>query len=100
MGTKAVQPANAKTERLEARVRPEDKALIQRAADLSGRNLSEYVIVTAREAAIDAIRRYEGVALEDLRDKEAFAKALLNPPAPSRRLKAAAKRYLKSARRG
>ena len=82
-----------KSERLEARLRPEDKALMQRAADLSGRKLSEFVIASAREAAAETVRRHEVLVLSDARDRAAFAAALLKPPAPSRRLKAAARRY-------
>jgi uncharacterized protein (DUF1778 family) len=82
-----------RSERFEARLRPEDKALMQRAADLSGRKLSEYVIISAREAAARTVRQYEGMVLSEPGDQEAFAAALLQPPAPGRRLKAAARRY-------
>ena len=88
-----MQDTQLRTERFEARLRPEDKALMQRAADLSGRKLSEYVIASAREAAERTIRQYEGMVLSEPRDQQAFAAALLQPPAPSRRLKAAARRY-------
>lgn len=88
-----MQPQQLKSERLEARLRPEDKALMQRAADLSGRKLSEFVIASAREAAVETVRRHESLVLSDPRDQAAFADALLKPPAPSRRLQAAARRY-------
>lgn len=88
-----MEPGQLKTERLEARLRPEDKALMQRAADLSGRKLSEFVVASAREAAVETVRRHEGLVLSDPRDRALFAAALLQPPAPSRRLKAAARRY-------
>ncbi len=38
-----------KPERLEARLTPEQKALLQRAADLSGRTLTEFVIIRAQQ---------------------------------------------------
>jgi uncharacterized protein (DUF1778 family) len=88
-----MQAGQLKSERLEARLRPEDKALMQRAAELSGRKLSEFVIASAREAALETLRRHESLVLSDPRDQAAFAAALLQPPAPSRRLKAAARRY-------
>lgn len=88
-----MEAGQLKSERLEARLRPEDKALMQHAAELSGRKLSEFVVASAREAAVDTIRRHESVVLSDPRDQAAFAAALLSPPAPSRRLKAAARRY-------
>lgn len=93
-----MQARQLRSERFEARLRPEDKALMQRAADLSGRKLSEYVIVSAREAAVRTIRQYEGMVLGEPRDQEAFATALLQPPAPGRRLKAAARRYRSTSR--
>ena len=93
-----MQPRQLKSERFEARLRPEDKALMQRAADLSGRKLSEYVIISAREAAVRTVRQYEGMVLSETRDQEAFAAAVLQPPAPSRRLKAAARRYHSTSR--
>jgi uncharacterized protein (DUF1778 family) len=92
-GKDSMQSRQLKSERFEARLRPEDKALMQRAADLSGRKLSEYVIISAREAAVRTVRQYEGMVLSEPRDQEAFAAALLQPPAPGRRLKAAARRY-------
>ncbi|NHA14105.1 DUF1778 domain-containing protein [Thioalkalivibrio sp. XN279] len=88
-----MEAVQLKSERLEARLRPEDKALMQRAAELSGRKLSEFVISSAREAAVETLRRHESLVLGDPRDQAAFAAALLQPPAPSRRLKAAARRY-------
>lgn len=88
-----MEAGQLKTERLEARLRPEDKALMQRAADLSGRKLSEFVIASAREAALETLRQHESLVLRDPRDQAAFANALLKPPVPGRRLKAAARRY-------
>jgi len=88
-----MQPQQLKSERLEARLRPEDKALMQRAADLSGRKLSEFVIASARQAAVETVRRHESLVLSDPRDQAAFSDALLKPAAPGRRLKAAARRY-------
>jgi uncharacterized protein (DUF1778 family) len=88
-----MQGTQLRSERFEARLRPEDKALMQRAADLSGRKLSEYVIASAREAAVRTIRQFESMVLSEPGDQEAFAMALLQPPAPGRRLKAAARRY-------
>ena len=81
-----------KAARLEARISPEQKRLFERAADLQGRTLTEFVIRSTQEAAREAIREHELMSLT-ARDTKAFVKALLKPPAPSARLKRAAERY-------
>jgi uncharacterized protein (DUF1778 family) len=85
-----------KLERLEARITPEDKRTLERAAELSGRKLTDFVVSAAREAARDTIQRYEGMVLTDVRDREAFVSAMLAPPAPNDKLRAAAARYRKA----
>jgi uncharacterized protein (DUF1778 family) len=85
--------STARLERFEARIRPEEKRSLERAAELSGRSLTDFVMGAAQAAALETIQRYEGIALTDVRDREAFVAAMLNPPAPSARLRAAAARY-------
>ena len=82
----------ARLERLEARISPEVKQLIQEAADLEGRTLSEFLITSAQAAARKVIDEYQTMRLT-ARDRDAFVSALLNAPEPSARLKAAARRY-------
>ena len=83
-----------KRSRLEARISAEEKALFKRAADLQGCSLTEFVVRSAQEAARKAVREHQMMSLT-ARDTEAFAKALLKPPAPSDKLKCAAERYKK-----
>jgi uncharacterized protein (DUF1778 family) len=83
---------NAKRERLEARVSAEQKALLQRAADLMGRSLSDFIVGSAQRAAEEVIREHTIVMLT-AQDSRAFVEALLNPPDASERLRAAAARY-------
>ncbi len=78
--------------RLAARINPEQKELLQRAADLQGRSLSDFVIESAQRAAEEVIREHEVITLS-ARDSRAFAEALLNPPPPNERLRAAFARY-------
>ena len=85
-----------KLERLEARITAEDKRTLERAAELSGRKLTDFVVSAAREAARDTIQWYEGMVLTDARDREAFVAAMLAPPAPNDKLRAAAARYRKA----
>jgi uncharacterized protein (DUF1778 family) len=83
----------AKIERFEARINSEEKRSLERAAKLSGRSLTDFVMAAAYDAALETIQRYEGMVLTDPRDREAFVAAMLASPAPSERLRAAAARY-------
>jgi uncharacterized protein (DUF1778 family) len=81
-----------KPERLEARISREQKELFQRAADIQGRTLTDFVISSLQEAALRAIQEHEMMILS-VRDREVFVEALLNPPNPSDKLRSAAQRY-------
>ena len=83
----------SRNERFEARIRREEKRTLERAAELSGRSLTDFVMSSAHAAALETIQRYEGMVLTDRRDREAFVAAMLEPRAPSATLKAAAARY-------
>ena len=81
-----------KRERLEARITSDVKALLQHAADLEGRSLSDFVVDSARQHAEDVIRRHEVMRLS-ARDSLIFAEAILNPQPPTASLRAAFTRY-------
>ena len=83
-----------KTSRLEARISAEEKQLLKRAADLQGCSLTEFVVRSAQEAARKTVKEHQMMSLT-ARDSEAFVKALLKPPAPSKNLVSAAARYKK-----
>jgi uncharacterized protein (DUF1778 family) len=83
---------SAKTARLEARITDEQKALIQHAADLTGRSLTEFVVSSAQEVAARTVREHDVLTLSG-RDRRFFVDALLRPSPPSKRLKKAARRY-------
>ena len=78
--------------RLELRCTKEQRELIDRAVDLSGRSLTDFVLDAVQQAAMKTIREFEAMTVS-ARDSAALARALLNPPAPSARLRAAAERY-------
>ncbi|MFP4220353.1 MAG: DUF1778 domain-containing protein [Phormidium sp.] len=80
--------------RLEARISPETKALIQiqKAADLQGRTLTDFVVASVQAEAYKVIERHQSLNLSR-EDSEAFIEALLNPPEPNDALKSAASRY-------
>jgi uncharacterized protein (DUF1778 family) len=78
--------------RLEARVPQGVKELIQKAADLQGRTLTDFVTAIVEAEATRVIEQYHVLKL-NLEDSEAFVEALLNPPEPNAALKKAAQRY-------
>lgn len=64
----------ARTARMEQRITPETKALIEHAACLQGVNASEFLIAHGVQAAVDTIRKLEGTVLT-AEDREAFMHA-------------------------
>jgi len=66
--------------------------LFQRAADLTGRRLTDFIISSVQAAAEEAIRTHQVLELT-AREMEAFLAAVRNPPAPNERLRAAARRH-------
>src|SRR5947207_3792368 len=97
MGVHAVMKKESKKERLEARLTPEQKKHIEHAARIRGTSISDFVVLSADDAAVRTIREQEVLTLNE-RAREVFANALLHPPAPGAKLLAAAKRYKRRAR--
>ncbi len=97
MGSKSMK-ANPGTKedksdvRIYARLNSKLKQHIQHAADLKGLDLTSYVVSTLLADADKTIQEHE-VMLLSQRDREAFARAIIDPPSPSEHLLAAAKRY-------
>ena len=81
-----------KPERLEARVTREQKELIEHAAELEGRSITDFVVASAQSAARQVIQDHESLKLT-ARDREVFVQALLNPPQPTDKLRQAVRRY-------
>ncbi len=88
----------SKKERLEARLTPDQKKSIERAAQIRGTSVSDFVVMSAADAARRTIREQEVLTLNE-KAREVFVQALLNPPPPSKRLLAAAKRYRQARKR-
>ncbi len=82
----------AKRERLEARISASQKRLIERAAKLRGTSVTDFVVLSAHQAAKDVIQDLEVLHLRG-RDQEVFVNAMLNPPEPSPAMRASAMRY-------
>ena len=86
------QQRSRKEQRLEARVTPEQKRLIDRAATLRGTTVTDFVVASAQAAATSTIKDFEVLHLRD-EAREVFVNAVLNPSAPNDAARAAAKRY-------
>jgi uncharacterized protein (DUF1778 family) len=87
------------TDRVEARVNSELKRLFQRAADLQGLTLSDFLISSLRQAALRTLKEHGLIRLSD-RDAALFVRTLLKPPAPNAALRQAARRYRRLMRHG
>lgn len=81
-----------RAERLEVRTTSAQKRLIERAAELRGTSVTDFVVSNIQEAAAATIREFESLYLRD-EARQLFVQALLNPPEPNDALKAAAARH-------
>lgn len=85
----AVATQSRKTNRLVARLTPEDKALLERAASLEGRSVAAFVVSHVRSAAEKVLQAHETIQLTAAESRR-FVEALLAPPRPpTKRMKAA-----------
>ena len=85
---KAERDTPKRVERLGFRLDEETKSLIERAAHLSRRKVSDFCVTALVDTARRTIAEHETLALSD-RDRTAFFDALINPPEPNKRLKRA-----------
>jgi uncharacterized protein (DUF1778 family) len=79
-------------ERLETRVTADQKNLIERAAALQGRTVTDFVLTSVQDAARRAIEEHQRLDLS-VRDSEAFIDALLKPQPANDRLRDTIRRY-------
>jgi uncharacterized protein (DUF1778 family) len=85
---KQVREPAGRVERLGFRLDEQTKDLIERAAHLSRRKVSDFCVTALTETARRTIAEHETLTLSD-RDRKAFFEALINPPEPSERLRRA-----------
>jgi uncharacterized protein (DUF1778 family) len=71
-----------KSKRIEARVKPDTLALVQRAAELQGNSVSEFVVSAAEKEARRALEEASMVRLS-VEDQRRFVELLLNPSEPT-----------------
>jgi uncharacterized protein (DUF1778 family) len=81
-----------RAQRLEARVTVEQKTLIEHAAALQGRTVTDFVLTSVQDAARRAIEEHQQLELT-VRDSKAFVDALLNPKPVNDRLLDTVRRY-------
>ena len=82
----AVQTAKGGRDTLNLRIKPELRGLIDRAAEITGKNRTEFVLTAARQAAEDALMDRTVFAV----DPKAYAEFLARldaPPRPNARLR-------------
>lgn len=82
----------AKTYRFDARLNAEQKVLIQKAADLAGRTMTDFVLQSA-EAAAERTIQDRSILILSARETETFVDGILNPADPGPVLRAAARHY-------
>jgi uncharacterized protein (DUF1778 family) len=83
--------------RFDARLNEEQKLIIQRAADIEGRTMTDFVLYSAQKAAERTIEQRALLTLST-RETESFVKAILSPALPGKVLRAAARHYGKVAK--
>ncbi len=92
IGAPPATRSGQKTARLEIRLRPEQKELLERAAALQGASLTDFATASLETAAAQVVQLHQTIALSAL-DSRAFVDALLNPPQPGERLVNALERH-------
>lgn len=81
-----------RADRLEARVTAEQKRLVEHAAALQGRTVTDFVLASVQDAARRAIEEHQRLELS-LEDSRAFVQALLDPQPVNDRLRETVRRY-------
>lgn len=94
MARATAQRANGNREResrLGFRVDAKTKRLVERAAQIERRNVTDFCLTALVDAAQQTIEREESLVLSEA-DRAAFFSALVSPPAPNARLRRALRR--------
>jgi len=84
--------SHTRDERLDLRISADMKALVMRAAEMTGMTMSAFMIESVRERATKLIEQQEQIVLSD-EARDVFLNTLANPPAPNTKLRRAAKKY-------
>ncbi len=78
---RATKPVKAKRRslRIEARITPENLAVIKRAAEIQGRSVSDFLVTAAQDAAHRAIEETQIIRLSVEQHRQ-IMEAIANPP--------------------
>ena len=87
--------AESASDRLEARVTAQQKALFREAADLQGVTLTDFIVSSVHQAAVRALEARHVLDLSR-RDQQVFVQTVLRPPAPNARLRTAWLRHTRA----
>jgi uncharacterized protein (DUF1778 family) len=90
----ANERGRARGARLGFRVDARTKTLVERAARLERRNLTDYCLSALNHAAQQTLERHGSLVLSEA-DRNAFFEALISPPKPDARLRKALRREAK-----
>ena len=84
--------STSKAYRFDARLNEEQKLLIQKAADIEGRTMTDFVLHSAETAAERTIEQHALLTLS-ARETERFVDVILNAAEPGPVLRSAARHY-------
>lgn len=90
-GSARAEDRRAHSARLGFRVDEKTKRLVERAAQLEHRNVTDYCLAALTDAARQTIEQHSSLLLSEV-DRVAFFDALVLPPKPNARLKRAVRR--------
>lgn len=90
-GSARTEDRRAHSARLGFRVDQKTKRLVERAAQLEHRNVTDYCLAALTDAARQTIEQHSSLLLSEA-DRTAFFDALVHPPKPNARLKRAVRR--------
>jgi len=86
------EPIESRRDRMHLRLDARTKRKLERAASYAETSMTDFVLANAVAAAERVIDAHEKIVLP-APDWEVFYAALVNPPEPNEKLKAAARRY-------
>ena len=81
----AIPGNDTESARINLRVSPSAKALIERAATIMGSTVSGFMLQNIYETAARVVAQHDSITLSD-RDRDAFLDALANPAEPTQAL--------------
>lgn len=79
-----------KKQRIDLRLSPEDKSLIENAASISNLTLSQFMLASASARAAEVIEQHQRIVLNEASWKRVM-EAINNSPEPNEKLKQAAR---------